>query len=95
MIVPTIGRVVWLYAARKGTVHDVRQPLCAFVVHVWGDRCVNLAYFDSNGNAYQETSVELLQDDDAKPEGRPFAVWMPYQKGQAAKTEVLEAKLNA
>ena len=94
MIKPTIGRVVWLYGANRGTVHDVREPFCAFVVHVWGDRCINVAYFDSNGQPYAETSVDLLQDDDAKPEGRPFACWMPYQKGQAAKTEALEAKIG-
>lgn len=95
MIKPTIGRVVWLYGAHKGTVHDVREPLCAFVVHVWGDRMINVAYFDSNGAHHAETSVTLLQDDDPKPEHQPFACWMPYQKGQAAKYEALEAKVTA
>jgi hypothetical protein len=95
MITPTIGRVVWLYAANKGTVHDIRQPCCAFIVHVWSDRMINVAYFDSNGAPFAEASVDLLQDDDPKPEGRPFATWMPYQKGQAAKAEELEAKLKS
>lgn len=93
MIKPTVGRVVWLYGARKGQTHDIREPLCAFIVHVWGLRCINIAYFDSEGASHAETSVDLLQDDDAKPEGRPFCCWMPYQTGQAAKYEALEAKL--
>jgi hypothetical protein len=29
----------------------------------------------------------LLQDDDLKPDGEPFCVWMPYQIGQAKKNE--------
>ena len=44
---------------------------------------INVAYFDSNGFPYRETSVDLLQDDDPKPEGKPFATWMPYQKAIA------------
>ena len=33
----------------------------------------------------------LLQDDDLKPEGGRFAVWMPYQIGQAAKHEAAKS----
>jgi len=36
------------------------------------------------------TSLHSLQDNEPKPEGN-FACWMPYQKGQAAKTEAAEA----
>lgn len=83
---------MWLYGANRGQVHDIRQPLAAIVVHVWGDRMINVTYFDSNGESFPLTSVVLLQDDDPKPDGQSFACWMPYQKGQAAKTEALEAK---
>ncbi len=62
------------------------------IVHVWGDRMVNLVVFDSNGRSLARTSVTLLQDDEPKPEYGRFASWMPYQKGQAAKTEQLEAE---
>jgi hypothetical protein len=34
----------------------------------------------------------LIQDGDERPDGC-FAEWMPYQKGQAAKTEQLENTL--
>lgn len=94
MIQPTIGRVVWLFGARQGAMRDVRQPFCAHVTYVWGDRCINVAYFDHDGAVWSERSVDLLQDDDAKPDGVPFAVWMPYQKGQAAKYEAVAGALG-
>jgi hypothetical protein len=94
MITPSNGRIVWYTPARptgdfdsdKAIVqHDKLKPLAAMVVHVWGDRMVNLIVFDSNGMPTPRTSVTLLQDDDAKPESGRFCSWMPYQIGQAAK----------
>lgn len=55
---------------------------------------INIAFFDQNGVAHNATSVALLQDDDSKPEFGFFASWMPYQQGQAAKTEALQKKLQ-
>jgi hypothetical protein len=46
--------------------------------------------FDAGGNLFPRTSVWLRQDDDPPPTGM-YCEWMPYQKGQAAKTEALEA----
>lgn len=92
MIPPSNGRIVWYTPARKSgdfdsdadiVHHDKLKPLAAMVVHVWGDRMVNLVVFDSNGQQRPRTSVDLLQDDDAKPEGGRFCSWMPYQVGQA------------
>lgn len=101
MIKPTVGRVVWfrpsLNAAAEGgfTYHNNGQPLAAIVAYVWGDRMVNLAVFDSNGVLHSKTSVPLVQDgDEPSPDGY-YCEWMPYQKGQAAKTEQLEQKLTA
>jgi hypothetical protein len=48
---------------------------------------VNLAAFDPHGSAQPKSSVPLLQDDDAKPEGGYFCSWMPYQVEQAKKHE--------
>lgn len=103
MIKPTNGRVV-LYTPAKPTndfdsdkaieQHDSSVPLTALVVHVWGDRMVNLVVFDSNGNSHQRTSVTLLQDDDLAPEWGRYAEWMTYQKGQAAKAEELAEQLR-
>ena len=93
MISPSNGRIVWYTPAQKrddfdsdGAIvqHNKQKPLAAMVVHVWGDRMVNLVVFDSNGDQYPRTSVTLLQDDDAKPEEGRFCSWMPYQKAVAA-----------
>lgn len=98
MIVPTVGRIVWFTPSMHDvnlTHHDKLKPLAAIVVHIWHDRMVNLAVFDSNGQSIGKTSVQLLQDDDRKPEQGYFCSWMPYQQGQAAKTEALETALSA
>lgn len=89
MITPTVGRVVWYWPT--GRVEG--QPQVALIAHVWSDTCVNLAIFDDNGVPYPKppTSVLLVQDGNERPNGGHFCEWMPYQKGQAAKTEALEA----
>jgi len=94
MIKPTVGRIVHYYPARgfPGAA-AAGQPLAAIVAKVWNDRCVNLMVSDANGVAYARTSVLLVQEGDAKP-GAEFAEWMPYQLGQAAKTEAVEKKMN-
>lgn len=85
MIKPTIGRVVWYFEAPA-----TPEPRAALVSYVHGDRCVNLAVFNANGENFGATSVPLQQDGDPMPIGCRCE-WMPYQKGQAAKTEALEA----
>jgi hypothetical protein len=62
---------------------------------VWTDTNVNLATFDENGHSFSVTSVYLMQEGSKSPGIGPFCEWMPYQKGQAAKTEELEAQLAA
>lgn len=88
MITPTIGRVVWVI--RPYDTNDIKQPEVGLVTYVWHDRMINVAGFDSNGKPFSLSSLTLVQDDEPKPEGN-FACWMPYQKGQAAKTEAAEA----
>lgn len=92
MIKPTIGRVVWYWPPPSDSIvgNDGSQPLAALVTRVWSDTCVNLAVFDANGMPANRTSVLLHQDENPKPSSG-FAEWMPYQKGQAAKTEAIEA----
>ena len=89
MIKPTIGRVVWFHPA--GSTPE-EQPLVAIIAHVWSDTCINLAVFDTNGVASNQTSIFLFQGDGERPSSL-YAEWMPYQQGQAAKTEALEKKL--
>lgn len=94
MIQPTVGRVVWYHPDRNSTESGFAagSPLAAIIAHVWSDTCVNLAVFDANGKSHNRTSVFLYQGDTDRPSSS-YAEWMPYQKGQAAKTEALEAKL--
>jgi hypothetical protein len=84
MIKPTIGRVVLV------NIPGFLQQWPALIAFVHSDRLINVGGFDNSGNPLALTSVPLLQDDDLKPEGI-HAEWMPYQKGQAAKTEQAEA----
>lgn len=81
MIEPSNGRIV-LFGPEK---------LAAIVTHVHSERMVNLCVFSPEGIPIPRTSVPLLQDEDEAPIGtHSYCQWMPYQKGQAAKTEALE-----
>lgn len=84
MIIPTVGRVVWIFEG--GTT----APLAGLIACVQSERVINVAYFDVNGNPKSATSVPLAQDESQIPAAGIYATWMPYQKGQAAKTEALE-----
>lgn len=88
MIPPTPGRVLWFHPAiddKRSLRLSSEQPMAATVAFVHHERLVNLNVTDHAGvsRAYQE--VALIQDDDTPPLAAPYAVWMPYQKGQAIK----------
>ncbi len=89
MIKPTIGRIVWYYpTSGEG------EPYAAIICHVHSDTRINIAYFDVHGTALNDTLVTLYQGEDIAP--RPdhcFCEWMPYQRGQAAKTEEAESMI--
>lgn len=97
IIPPTVGRVVHYYRdPRAGesdfAVNDDGLPYAAIIAHVWSDTMVNLTVFDANGRPHSRTSVELVQGPQpARPAGA-FCSWMPYQIGQAAKTEAAERR---
>lgn len=94
MIKPTVGRVVNFVPHKANDPRwDHRQPCVALIAYVYDDRHINVVWFDQTGESHTANQVRLLQDDDRKPEEGFFATWMDYQKGQAAKTEALEAKL--
>jgi hypothetical protein len=92
MIQPTIGRVV-LFHVDKAKVDAGGQALPALVCFVHSDNLINVGGFETDGTPFAHTEVPLLQDDDAPPATGPYAEWMPYQKGQAAKTEQLQSQL--
>jgi len=95
MIQPTPGRMVWYMPGAERGPSDGDDVFAAVVTRVWNDRLVNLTVFKPDGNTHPRTNVKLLQDDDMEDFlGQPHAQWMPYQKGQAAKTEALETQLK-
>lgn len=87
MIQPTIGRVV-LVRNRPGG-GDQDEP--ALISYVFNPRCISVGGFDRYGMPFRGFRLPLAQDDDVL-EGE-HAVWMPYQKAQAAKDQ-LEAALH-
>lgn len=92
MITPTVGRVVWFYRYLPSQGH--KGPLAAMVAQVHGDRLVNLMVVNADGTTRPYTNIQLMQQEDGLE--RPtldYCEWMPYQVGQAAKTEALEKKL--
>lgn len=94
MITPTVGRVVWFKAYSGDTYPGAGDGFqAAIVTRVWSNTCVNLAVFDANGNTFGRTSVLLVQPESECP-AYGYCTWMPYQVGQAAKTEELEQALS-
>jgi hypothetical protein len=85
IIKPSIGRVVWYHPIDSEFRAVIEgQPHAAIVCGVWGDRMVNLAVHDANGNPYVKHSVTLHQDGDQEPASwEGIAQWMPFQVGQA------------
>lgn len=102
MIKPTVGRVVWVFnrAGRAKLVGTAGiQPEVGFITYVHDDRIINVGGFTALGQPYAVTLI-ALQDDDIpqSPAGERegcWAEWMPYQKGQAAKTEAVLAERAA
>lgn len=101
MIKPTVGRIVHYYPSTnevreinaKGLMAYAGQPLAAIIACVHSDRMVNLAIFDQGGTNFERRSVTLVQDGDDIPVGS-YCAWMPYQVGQAVKTERLVIELE-
>jgi hypothetical protein len=94
MIKPTVGRVVWFYPSGS---HPDSQPLAAHIAAVWGDHCINVMVIGHNGVPWSHppTSVMLVQEGDERPKqtdgnNAQHCAWMPYQHGQAAKTEAAQ-----
>lgn len=91
------AKVPWYLAVRPGAqVHQGNEVEAgdlypAMIVAVWGDQpdsCVNLKVFLDGTDEHWSTSRTV-----GEREGD--YQWMPYQKGQAAKAEALEKKVEA
>lgn len=91
MIVPTIGRKVWLWlsgadrlayetARVDGNEHPESQPLDASICYTMGNQCISVTAVNRYGVVTAHEGVELIQ------EGVPWdehtgkhCQWMPYQ----------------
>lgn len=104
MIKPTVGRKVWYRpseADKDGKTGDSPdtgkmqvnggEPLDATVIAVWSDRLVNVSVIDIFGTVHARRSVTLLQEGDTNHQIGRYVEWMPYQTGQAKKSEYAEA----
>ncbi len=92
MIPPTVGRSLWYRAGTADTFpHKDNAPLHSNLCGVNDDGTINLAVFGFDGSGpYARQNVVLVQGGEPAP-GQ--ACWMPYQQGQAAKTEQLQQQL--
>lgn len=95
VIKPTVGRVVLYWPTGLIGKESGSQPYKADVAYVHSDRLINIGYLDHNGVAGSRTSVKLVQPGDEIVDVDGFCEWMPYQVGQAAKTEELQKKIDA
>jgi hypothetical protein len=70
------------------------QPEAALITYVWNNRLVNVGGFDPAGQPFALCSLRLLQDNDTPAAGEYYAQWMPYQVGQAQRTQDAEARFD-
>lgn len=88
MITPTVGRVVWYFD------HNGKGPMAAIIASVKTDGVLNLGVFAEDGTTFPVTDVTLVQEDSEIP-ASDYCKWMPYQVGQAQKTEQLQKELDS
>lgn len=89
-IVPTVGRVVLCHRVSGF------GPLPGVIMHVWGDTPDALINALAFGDGVNDTvlnamfSVRVLDPDSPAPAEGQYCTWMPFQKGQAARTQAAE-----
>lgn len=89
-IEPTVGRVVHLrHPAFPGAL------LAGQIAAANEDGTINVGFLSPSGGHHSALNVQLVQDGDVVADVSLYAEWMPYQKGQAAKTEELEKQIEA
>ena len=89
---PTIGRVIYLY---DSTMTGVDRPYLGMVADVVGGDTINAVGFNHDGDVLVGGIQNVPHDSDKPNDAKVWWDWMPYQKGQAAKTEALQAQLDA
>jgi len=98
VIEPTIGRVVLFHPAEDDAqlADQYRgQSFAAIICDVHDSCLLNLIVFAKNGYPHARVNVPLLQGDGVADERVAYAHWMPYQLGQAARTEAAERLMRS
>lgn len=85
-MIPTVGRLVYYksYGTPGGEYKSVDRA--AVITQVHNEKCVDLCVLNPTGLFFNTSVVQ-------GSEGGQWD-WMDYQKGQAAKTEQLEDRIN-
>lgn len=96
VIAPTVGRVLWYFPKTGDLLTLTTRPCAAIIAHVNEDGTLNVNAHDHYGNTAPRQNVPLVQDDedDSSLTGRSYCRWMPYQLGQAARTDDALAQLG-
>lgn len=87
-IPPGIGRMV--HVKRR------TRTLAGQIAGINEDGTINLSVLNSDGSQFAVQNVRLVQSYEEAPDPgeEMYACWMPYQVGQAQKTEQLQAELG-
>jgi len=89
---PTIGRVVYVYShATAGVPSD--KPMAAIVADVDGLK-INAQVIGHSGDILLGGVQNIPHISERSNDVHFWWDWMPFQKGQAAKTEQLQAELD-
>lgn len=93
-ITPTVGRSLLYVLANttSGFAGNGGQECACILADVNDDGTINVCVFDANGMPHPRQRVRLMQDGESAP-GGDYCKWMPFQVGQAKKTEALESEL--
>lgn len=92
-IIPTVGRICWYTQDESEHWPSIEgQPFAAIVAGVLPSGNVNLDVIDAEGGHHPKLDVTFHEGEEPCPGGH--AQWMPYQLGQAAKTEAAEKQAS-
>lgn len=89
VIKPTVGRIVLFYHWVEGLKTHELKPVPAIITDVLSDRTIDVTVF-APSSGVQCRRASLVQAGEAPPP-RSHCTWMPYQQGQAAKTDATAA----
>lgn len=90
MIKPTVGRVVWVQRSHN---NPSGAPQVGLITYVHDDVTVGVVGFDRHGDKFSFVSLPLFHGEGEAP-AVDYCERMPYQKGQAAKTEALQGDID-